>query len=87
MAGKSIRSEVDDLVREVRALRSELGAVLAAQAMHHCHGCSCVHVSTSPAPIWQVPSWPYYPTITCQAGGISATGSSLPEGTVISMVN
>jgi hypothetical protein len=99
MDGKSVRDELAELtgaVRElrdreiadvIRELRAEVAQLRAERAVHHCHGCSCVHMTWaySPAPI---PStYPAYPTVICGdtaslAGGTVTTSGTLTLNTV-----
>jgi hypothetical protein len=76
MAEKSVRDELAELtgaVRElrdreiadtVRELRAELAQLRAERAVHHCHGCSCVHMTWT-YPVVPPPfTYPY--VVTCE---------------------
>jgi hypothetical protein len=74
--------EIADLVRELRA---EVAQLRAERAVHHCHGCSCIHMT------WTYPltpsTYPAYPTVICGdtatlAGGTVTTSGTLTVNTV-----
>ena len=68
-----------EIAGEIRELRAEIEKLRAEKALHHCHGCSCVHVT------WTSPAWtptPYVPPYTITCGD---TSTSIAAGSAISV--